>query len=349
MTASKYILKKGVLSGAILCAFVLHIFVLVPVARADQWGANIAAAIMKQAMERIYDQMQGMLLGSLKVAATQLLNSQINQLIGGGATGQALFITNYETFLYREPIQETNLYMNDFFTLTTRGKGSSSNYIGVGNMGSGVRGNYSGYLIDQARRSTTDRSSYTQMNLDEYTSSPEVMFAEGDWRAFNAFFSNPANNPYGYTLMAEEAYYSKLSSSIEVQKVKAQSSGFRPVERNGQVITPSGSIEALTTSVQNMGNNIITNATNPAEFLSGAVSAMVNRMISGLIQQGIGQVQANIQREIWSVNGQVGQELGSLSQTLGPAARFVPSVLQRTNVSVNPTTPAPPDNGTGGP
>lgn len=346
---SPFLTTRFTLTSFLLVAvFLCQAVVSVPQARADMWGANIGSAIMKQAMERINDQMQGMLLGSLKVAAVQLLNNNINQLIGGGSTGQALFITNYETFLYREPMQETNLYMNDFFTLTTRGKGSSSNYIGVGNMGSGVRGNYSGYLIDQARRQTTDYNSYSQMNLDEYTPSPEVMFAEGDWRAFNAFFSNPANNPYGYTMMAEEAYYNKLSSSVDTQKIKAQSSGFRPVERNGQVVTPTASIEAVTTSVQTMANNIITNATNPAEFLSGVVSAMVNRTINTLIQQGVGQVQANIQREIGNVNGQVGRELNNATQTFGPAARFIPSVLQQTSINVNSSTQAPPSSNTSG-
>lgn len=307
----------------------------VPTAHAGVWGESIAAAKMKQMMEVIYRNIEGVLLGTLKVAATQIINAQINQLVGGGTTGQALFITNYESFLYQEPMQKTDLYMNDFFTLTSRGKYSSANYVGVGNMDGSINGSYSSYLVSQAKNATVDRASeQPQMNLEEYTQSPNAMFAEGDWRAFNAFFSNPANNPYGYTMLAEETYQNKLSQEIEIQTVKAQSSGFKPVEKGGQVITPSATIDSLVSNIQNMGNNIITNASNPAEFLSGVVTGMITKTVNGLIQRGIGQVQANIQREIGSVSTQVNSSIKSATQSSGPGAKFIPSVVQQTNVNM---------------
>jgi hypothetical protein len=314
-------MKKIITSSALLLSFSFLLVFSAPQAHADVWGTTMAATIMKQAMEKIYDQIQGVLLGSLKVAAVQLLNSQINQLVGG-SSGQALFITDYNSFLYQTPRQKTNLYMNDFFTLSTRGKSSSSNYISAGDVSSGLGGNYTQYLVSMAKQATVNSGTTTiQYDLDSYASSPSTMFSEGNWRGFNAFFSNPANNPYGYTLLAENAYQKKLAENQKTAEVQAQSSGgFLPVQSNGKVIAPAGSIEAITTRVQNMGNDIIANASNPAEFLSGVVTSTVNQTINRLVQQGIGQVQSSIQREINNVSSQTSTSLKSSVSTSGPAA-----------------------------
>jgi hypothetical protein len=100
-----------------------------PVAQADAWGANQAAAVWTWVVNKIGRHIEGVLLGSLKMTAMNLLNSQIGQLIGGGATGAPRFITNWQDALYVDPMRNTQLAMNDFFTLTTRGMASSANYI----------------------------------------------------------------------------------------------------------------------------------------------------------------------------------------------------------------------------
>src|SRR3989338_3968845 len=256
---------------SLLMIFVSGMFFMMPqTAHADAWGANMAAAIMKQTMEQIARQIEGALLGSLKMAAVQMLNNQVGQLIGGGAGGQARFITSFDDFLYRRPQQRTDLYMNSFFTLTTRGKGAQANYIGIGDMG-GIGGSYASYLQSVGKQAIVGKGTIGTLNLEEYTASPQAMFAEGDFRAFNAFFSNPYNNPYGYSLKAEEA------------------------------------------------NQIIAAASNPGELASGVIAAMANKVVSGLVTTGIGQVQANFQRQIGGVNRQVGSALKQATGILGPA------------------------------
>jgi hypothetical protein len=315
-----------------------------PYAQAGSWGEPVAAARMKFMMETIRRYIEGALLGSLKVAAVQMLNQQVGQLIGGSSVGEALFITNFNDFLYQGPAQRTELYMNDFFTLTTRGKASAANYIGVGDSG-GIGGNYASYLKSVGRQATTEAAGINTYNLEEYTPSPEAMFAEGDWRAFNAFFSNPANNPYGYSLQAEKVYQEKLAMEQQAATVKALSSGFLPAESNGTVITPAGAIEAVVADVSTLGNKVIAAASNPTEFLSGVVSAMANRMISNLIQRGVGQVQSNIQREVGNVSREVNASLNQATQQLGPGAQFINSTAQRLNVNVNTSTPPPASTG----
>src|SRR3989344_1451965 len=170
---------------AVLGCLLLSMFIISAVpARAGYWGEPIAAALMKQTMEVIRRSIEGELLGALKMVAVQTLNRQVDQLIGGGRSGNPLFITSFDDFLYQGPARRTELFMNDFFTLTTRGRGSASNYIGRDG-----GGNYSAYL-ESIGRQVMRGSGISISNLEEYTPNPERMFAEGDWRAFNAFFSN---------------------------------------------------------------------------------------------------------------------------------------------------------------
>lgn len=312
-----------------------------PQAQAGSWGEAIAAAQMKFTMETIRRQIEGALLGTLKIAAVQVLNSQVGQLISGGVSGQPLFITDYNEFLYQRPREETNLYMNDFFTMTTRGRSSRANYIGAGNQ-PGIGRNYSAYLESVGRQSSVDSGRIQTYNLDEYTASPDQMFAEGDFRAFNAFFSNPANNPYGYALQSERVYQNKLAQEQQAAAIEAQSSGFISARQGGRIVTPAGSIEAALNNIQDIPNKIIAAASNPGELLSGVVSGVANRMVTALIQTGIGMVESNIQRAVDSVDRAVMGSAGGALRTLGPGGTFYPGVSQRTNINTSSGYIAPP-------
>ena len=196
-----------------------------------EWG--ISDAVATNLFDSMRDIISGTLLSAYKIVAVEVLNSRVGQLVSGGSMhGRPLVITNYNDFLYRAPAQRTGLFMNDFFTLTTRGKAYGSNYIPFGGYNN-FRGNYSAYLISVGQQSIMESTGVNMVNLEEYIPSPELMFAQGDWRAFNAFFSNPANNPYGYALQAQQAYQQKLAMEQEQARIKAMSGGgYLPVEKN---------------------------------------------------------------------------------------------------------------------
>lgn len=312
-----------------------------PQAQAGSWGEAIAAAQMKFTMETIRRQIEGRLLEALKAVAVQMLYNQVGQLIGGGVSGQPLFITDYNEFLYQRPREETNLYMNDFFTMTTRGRSSRANYIGAGNQ-SGIGRNYSAYLESVGRQSSVDSGRIQVYNLDEYTADPQTMFAEGDWRAFNAFFSNPANNPYGYALQAERVHQNVLTQKQQAAAIEAQSSGFISARQGGRIVAPAGAVGAALNNVQDIPNKIIAAASNPTELLSGVISGMANRMVSTLIQRGVGEVQVNIQRSTSGVYRSTAGTLGGAAEVYGPGGVFRPDISQRTNVNVGSGQIAPP-------
>ena len=313
-------------------------------ARAGVWGEPTAAGLMTSMIAQIQEAIKGALLGSLKSAAIQMLNNQIDRLIGGNSVGQALFITDYQEFLYGTSQQQVELFMNDFFTRTTRGMGSSANYIATGEIGSELTGNYANYLIAQAENALPDAEQGAEegcLDLYEYVESPEAMFTDGDWRALNAFFSNPCNNTFGYTLMTEAAYQEKFTEEVEAAKLKAQSSGFVPQEVDGKVVTPAATIEGLATNVQDIGNRMIAAASNPGEFLSGVVVSMVNQTVNKLVQRGVGKVQANIQREVNDSNRKTAEARNKAARESGPGSQFTQEIIQRTRTQVNTNTPPP--------
>lgn len=296
---------------------------------------------MKHTMETIRDHIRGVVLGAAKAQMIEMVNRQVGLLIGGGAGGRPYFITNYTDFLYRTPAQKTTIYMNDFFTLNTRGKFSQANYLGAGNV-RGALNNYPGYLMALGKKATIDKVPCVY-NLDEYTATPESPFqGQHPFRTLDAFVGNPCNNASGYVMEAEKAFQENKFMEEQIAAVQAQSSGFLGVEKNGTLITPAGAIEALSSmNVQNMGN-VITSATNPAE-LSGVISAVVNRSITRLVRWGIGTVETNIQNQVGAVRQQVNTAVRDATRQLGPAAPYANRAIQQASkIRVNTSTPPPP-------
>lgn len=316
-----------------------------PRAHAGYWGEAYLAVLLEQSLEQIAKNIESTVLGTLKVAAVQVLNNQVNQLVGGTSIGNSLIITNYEDFLYRAPEQQARTYVNDLLSLRIlRGQYSAANYIPASDQSGGIGGNYQSYLREVALSAigsgnTSERT--TGYDLNQYTADPATMFAEGDLRAINAWATNPANNPIGITLIAQSQYQSELERQQRVAEISAQSSGLRPVtDERGNIIAPAASVEELVTSVQSLGQEIIVAADSPGQLLSGVVVGLVNQTVNNLVRKGVGDVQQAINRELGGVTRQVNSAIRDAEGSLGPAAPLLNETLrQRTQTG---TTTAPP-------
>lgn len=358
---------QKIIIAMILC---VGIVLETPGAQADSWGANQAAAVWTYAVNKIERHIEGVLLGSLKMAAMNMLNSQIGQLIGGGGiSGSPRFITNWNDELFLSPQRNAQLYMNDFFTISTRGMASSANYVGrssssgisdwsfssskltdasregylnnplamndpltlraegmisAGGIGGGGVGNYAQYL-ERIGRATISGGDQRTMTLQEFTSSPEEMFRTGNWRAFDSFVSNPMNNPYGYSLAAEQAYQRQLEREKEIARTQAIAyQGFKGTEgAGGMVTTPGSTIKSLMDDANDFGNKIIAGATNPAELAGSLASAAVSKAINGLVNYGVNQVEKVVMKPINDLNREVTSAIRSVDQVMGPAAQLM--------------------------
>lgn len=322
-----------------LVFFVGMSLVFVPRADAGYWGEPTMAAILEESLRKIARQIEGAILGALKASAIQLLNTQVGQLIGGSSAGGSAIISDWREFLYSEPEQKVRVYMEDFYAQSTKGRSSSSNYDSPYSLANGTNprlGSYSARLVEGAKASLS--TPYQASNLEEISPDPEAALAEGDLRTLNAFFANPMNNPFGYTLAAQSYERSVREMEQQQQIVKAVASGYKPIESNGKTILPGSTIGQMVANANDIGNKVVAAASNPAELASGVIVSLVNKTITNTIQKGIGNVQANIQREIGSVDRQISGQFKEINKQLGPAAGFVREVRQQTNVIVKPAT-----------
>jgi hypothetical protein len=313
---------------------------------AHAWADAVIAAGVKQTMENIARQIEGALLGNLKIAAIQLLNNQVLQAIDG-STGKGSVITNFDQFLNTIPEEEAErVIVNDFLSQVLRGKESNANYIGA-NQSNGAGGSYNAYLKKVVLDATVDRKEVPTNNFAECStgnSDPRLAIAEGDFRALSCLFENEANNPIGISLAAESTYNKTLEEKKKEQEIIAQSPGVKPIlDTNGNVVTTAGTVQNLIDDVTTLGGKMIVGATNPGEFLSGVVVSVVNRTVSKVIRQGTGEIQRTISREVGNINSQTNKAIYNAEGILGPAAGVIDSRLNQTTTSSGgtPTVPVP--------
>lgn len=337
--------KRFLIGSFFAVVFFGNILVTTPVAQAGVWGESIAGVMLDNIINIIKTQLKGAILGTLKVAAIEIINSRVGQMVGGSTAGNALFVTDWNQFLYEKPAAEVDLYMNDFFSKLTVGKNSTTNYVGIGDATKNVNGGYATYLAETAKASTGSEVNevYPTFNFDEYAASADEMFAKGNFLAMDAFFTNPVNNPIGFSLIAEQKQRTEYQKKLDKIKTEMNSSGYiAPKDAKGNTIAPLATLEGMQKDAMNIGNNLIAAATEPGEFLAGVVGAMVNKTITNIVQRGVGKIQASIKKEIRTFDKKVSKELQRADKKLGPAAKYLKDVSQRTDAKVKPYTKPPP-------
>lgn len=290
--------------------------VATPPVHAQAWGEAISATFLNQALTKIADQISGTLLGAIKTAAVTSIANQVDRLIGGVGGGQPLVVRNYDDFLREQPLQQARIDVYNFLTHTYRGVGSSSNYIGTDGT-SAVQGNYGTYLGNRAKQATVAANSTDgKYTFDQYCSSASRL-NEGDLRCLQAYIDSPANNPFGAELLAEREYRSAYNELRYQRQIQLTSSGFLPrTDSQGNITTPSSSVEALYNDSRKLANDVLTGAQNPAELASGVVLALINRSINTLAYKAAGAVTD-------VVNNTVGKAVDQINKVAGDAGKYI--------------------------
>jgi len=268
---------------------IFNSFAFVPSAKAT-WP-DIIGFTYGAALDEIKEQIMAALLGALKQAAIDTINETVNNLISGTTQAGSLFITDWEDYLFNSPRNEAGAYMNDFFTVTSRGKSS-------GNFQSACGGeSFTEWRTSKAKQYINTEVDYTalQSDFEEYACDTIKMFDQGTWDAYIAFMQ-PNNNPIAYQLIAESVYEKKVREKEEEAKAEAISyQGFKAKKsENGIVLTPGSTLEEITASANTISDQAIATATNPGEM----VGLVVGKIASQVIKQGIGNARQNVQNEI---------------------------------------------------
>ena len=282
-------------------------FFSVPVTHAAIWWENFGAAGFKQVLETIMSQIMAMIRGMMKQMAVQMLTKQVNNMVSGGGTDGAMFIIDWRDAIVKEPAEKTDAYMNDFFSMTTGGISSASNYSSGTE---GVLGNYSSYLQETAKQAIS--GDIPRYNLNEYVGDPADMLSTGNWQAWGAYFSNDANNPYGYRNIALREASAKYAEEEKLAMTKAIAyQGYKGKESGGQIVTPGSLVKDIQADTQDIGNKALANATSIPEI----ITSLVSRLVMQALQKGVGSIQKSVQKEIGNTRGNYQQNYSNSSTT----------------------------------
>lgn len=324
------ILKR---SGRIFILFIFLASAVFPApVRAGYWGEEWMATFWQDMSGKIWAQMQAVILTNVKMLVINAINRQVEGLVGGVNGSGALFITNWEQYLIKVPEEENKLYMNDLLSQSTRGKCSGLNYESIAKGKFDM--NYISTLCQSANFSSRGSDALLQVTIDQYSSAPLKDIQEGNWRTLNAMFNNPANNPFGFSMMAWEAQQKDLARRQEQAKTKAiAGQGFTGVEVNGVTVTPGRTVADLIQNVKTLGNNVLANAKDPGEFIGGVIGAVANQVITQMLQKGFDQVNTAIAREQNKFNKQIKDAAQDINKQLGPASQYIKGVNQLTGTA----------------
>jgi hypothetical protein len=301
---------------AIILTISLFSFVFPNKASADHWGAAMLAATWARTMKLIDEAIHGVIIGALKQAALETITSTVNNIISGGSGGGVLFITNWEDYLVRQPRRDTELYMNDLFTITMRGTGSTVNYAARSAGGTPV--NSINQEFEAYKRGAF--GNIEPYNLTSYCDDPSTMYADNTWSCYKAYWSNPMNSTFGREAVVwTPALLAKQNEAERIAQTKAASyQGFLPQEKNGQVITPGSTIASIQAGVENLGKDIVANAENAPEIISSLVVSLTTKTIL----QGIGNAQRQVQREIDNSISSARRDINQSVNISGPGSVF---------------------------
>jgi hypothetical protein len=324
------------LKGIFGLALFVSVFGFTPRVHAQAWGlVDIFGDLITNMIEVAQRSMEGAILSGLKSTALTLMNSQVMQLVGGSSAGNSAIISDWRGFLNNEPEKKAQVAGDEFWGSVLRGRDSSSSYHAMlAGQDEGLD-NYYSMLKEQAEGFSND-------DVNSWQTAPMDMqkLKSGDIQLFSQMFE-PANNPYGLALKYQAIKATTYEKARQEKVVEATSSGYASKkDENGFVILPGSTIGDVVANTQDIGNKMVAAAENPGELMTGVISGLTNKFLTNMIQNGVGRVQANIQKEIRAVDSQIGVQVREINKNLGPAAEFTKEFKQQTDPYVKPASNA---------
>jgi hypothetical protein len=267
------------------------------------------------AMDFMLQNIKGIMLGAAKKAAVTALQKEVSFMITGRSSGGAMFVTDWNDYLLAQPTSKADLYINDYITQSTSGRGSMTAYIPASGEGIGG-GSYISVMMQGAKSITSNRPTQPVVT---YTGNPSRMFAGASGFANMNLYLSGINNPWAFNLNVQQSYQQKLNSEQQIAQAKVISGqGFIGQESDGITTTPGSLIKDQVSKVQTMGVDVLANANNLPEVIMAAVSAIISQSIT----QGVGNIQSSVNREISNVRAQSSAQQNSAVQTSGPGALY---------------------------
>ena len=271
--------------------------------------------IINQALEKITAQIKAMLLGVAKQAALKAVQKQVLSMVGGKSSSGPMFVSDWNDYLVDRPQSASNIYINDYISQATSGRGSLTSYKPAGGEGVGG-GSYMSQLAQGAKNTTSGKPTQPKVT---YVGNPSQMFASSNGFANLDLYLSGVNNPWTFNMDVQQAYQTKLDNEKMINQSKAVSGqGFIGTEVSGKTVTPGSVVAAQTSKSLGMGLDVLANARDIPELITSAVTMAITQAI----QQGLGNVQASVNRSTTNVNSQKSTQNNAAVQSGGPGSLY---------------------------
>lgn len=275
------------------------------------WGEFVQEGfhfVLLNVMETI----KGITISQLKIQASKSLNKQVSVLISGNSGGGgAAFITDWRDYLVSQPENQVRVYMNDYLSQMTAGKGTYSGYRAEG---------FSGGLNYLAQLSEDVKSGVGLNSFRvTYEGNPSQMFSSGKGFKDLSLYLSGVNNPWAFKAAYDGEYQRKLDEfKLAAQTRSIAYQGFKGTTGGGDIVTNPGSlVKETVANIQNIPNMALATASSVQEVISSVVS----NMITASIQRGYEGIQ-NASSEKINVQAQLNSGINSTISKNGPGAKF---------------------------
>jgi len=244
------------------------------------WGGSLAtyaSNFIKTALEKMASEIENAAVVAFKEDFLKSLNGEVNAVISGNTSGNALIIVDWNNFIETTAQKKADIYVNDLITMATRGA-STIDYSGrVGSHKSKME------LVMKSASKDLDFSLALRPDYDEYVSSGKLsdMFADGSWAPFSASFQSNNYAP-SVALNIQAIKQQKYEQAKEQQKTEAMSSGYKSVKDDqGRITTPSELVKATAVKINTASLDMVINAQGLADTLAAMASKMAMKTLRG--------------------------------------------------------------------
>lgn len=252
-------------------------------------------------LREAYDAFMNTLVANLKVQAANLIRGRIEALLTGSGSGQAMFITNYEVFIYSSSQRQAQVDVSNFFN-TLASNSSSASRQGIEVAQRAVENEI--FVGLENIKSTTD--SQVHGGIDKIFS----VESGGGYAAVNSAIDIDNNNNFGQFLNGQSLALKRLSVYEDAKRTEAVANrGYKSkVDPKTNLISLPGSLVAdLTSFAESLPMQIVAFARSVPEV----VGTMAAEVLSDTIQNGISKVTEPIDNQLRNVHNGADKMVGT--------------------------------------
>jgi len=280
--------------------------------RAGSWGEPLAAEAIHEAWTVARESFIQSMVANLKSVASRLINSKVRALLTGSKSSGALFITDYNDFIFRSSERTAQVYANNLFRSITRDSSSYTRRVAR--------------VAENAIENELNKAgAMAKTTIDDYVSGgAENLFDEtkgGGNAAMVELTANPYNNPYGAYVYGQMAVQRKITE-LEKSKVTEATSGggFKSkVNPKTNLIDLPGSVLS---DIVSMAESLPMMMVAYASTIPEVAGTMAAQIISQSIESGIADASNSVDNKLGEINRRVNGGVNSVQRNIYRGIKF---------------------------